>query len=66
LLVDSDVYAGNTVKQMLIGKQFNGAVRRFTLVFYSLKIIHIATFIHRGRTFDHFEETHGVFLELSV
>jgi hypothetical protein len=26
LLVDSDVYAGNTVEQMLIGKQFNGAV----------------------------------------
>jgi hypothetical protein len=66
LLVDSDVYAGNTVEQMLIGKQFNRAVRGFTLVFYSLKIIHIAAFIHWCRTFDHFEEIHDVFLELSV
>jgi hypothetical protein len=40
---------------MLIGKKFNGAVRGFTLVFYSLKIIHIAAFIHWCRTFDHFE-----------
>jgi hypothetical protein len=66
LLVDSDVYAGNTVEQMLIGKQFNRAVRGFTLVFYSLKIIHIAAFINWCRTFDHFEEIHDVFLELSV
>ena len=50
LLVDSGVYAGNTVEQMLTGKQFNRAVRGFTLVFYSLKIIHIAAFIHRCRT----------------
>jgi hypothetical protein len=28
LLVDFDVYAGNTVEQMLKGKQFNRAVRR--------------------------------------
>jgi hypothetical protein len=54
-LVDSDVYAGKTVEQMLIGKKFNGTVRGFTLVFYSLKIIHIAAFIHWCRTFDHFE-----------
>ena len=25
-LVDSDIYAGNTVKQMLIGKQFNRVI----------------------------------------
>jgi hypothetical protein len=66
LLVDSDGYAGNTVEQMLIGKQFNSAVRGFTLVFYSLNIIHIAAFIHWCRTFDHFDEIPDVFLELSV
>jgi hypothetical protein len=66
LLVDSDVYAGNTVEQMVVGKQFNMAVRGFTLVFYSLKIIHIAAFIHWCRTFDHFDEIPHVFLELSV
>jgi hypothetical protein len=46
---------GNTVEQILIRKQFNRAVRGFTLVFYSLNIIHIAAFIHWCRTFDHFE-----------
>jgi hypothetical protein len=66
LLVDSDGYAGNTVEQMVVGKQFNRAVRGFTLLLYSLKIIHIAAFIHWCRTFDHFEEIHDVFLELSV
>ena len=66
LLVDSDVYAGNTVEQMVVGKQFNMAVRRFTLVFYSLKIIHIAAFIHWCRTSDHSDEIADVFLELSV
>jgi hypothetical protein len=59
LLVDSGVYAGNTVEQMLTGKQFNRAVRGFTLVFYSLNIIHIAAFIHWCRTFDHFEELYS-------
>ena len=54
LLVDSDVYAGNTVEHMLIGKQFNRAV------LYNYTIIHLC------RTFDHFEEIHDVFLELSV
>jgi len=61
LLVDYDVYAGNTVEQMLTGKQFNRAVRGFTLVFYSLNIIYIAAFIHWCITFDHFEEIHDVF-----
>jgi hypothetical protein len=61
----TDVYAGNTVEQMLIGNKFNGVVREFTLVCYSLKIIHIADFIYWCRTFDHFEEIHDVFLELS-
>ena len=41
LLVDYDVYAGNTVEQMLTGKQFNRAVRGFTLVFNSINIIYI-------------------------
>ena len=60
LLVDYDVHAGNTVEQMLTGKQFNRAVRGFTLVFNSLNIIYTAAFIHWCRTFDHFEETHYV------
>jgi hypothetical protein len=30
LLVDSGVYAGNTAELMLVGKEFNRAVRRFT------------------------------------
>jgi hypothetical protein len=42
------------------------AGRGFTLVFYSLKIMHIVTFINLCRTFDHFDEIHDVFLELSV
>jgi hypothetical protein len=61
LLVDSDVYAGNTVEQMLTEKQFNRAVRGFTLELYSLNIIYIEVCIHWCRTFDHFEEIHDVF-----
>jgi hypothetical protein len=45
LLVDSDVYAGNTVEQILTGKQFNRDIRGFTFLFYSL-IIYIAAIIH--------------------
>jgi len=59
LLVDSDVYAGNTVEQILTGKQFNRDIRGFTLVLYSLNI-YIAAFIHCCRTFDHFEEIHDL------
>jgi len=55
MLVDSDVYAGNTVEQILTGKQFHRAVRGFTLVFYSQNILYIAVFIHWRRIFDHFE-----------
>jgi hypothetical protein len=40
LLVDSGVYAGNTAELMLVGKQFNRAVREFTLVFEALRSIH--------------------------
>ena len=61
LLVDSGVYAGNTVEQMLTGKLFNRTVRGFTFVFYSLNIIYIVAFIHWCRIFDHFEEIHDVF-----
>jgi hypothetical protein len=60
LLVDSDVYAGNTVEQILTGKQFNRNIRGFTFLFYSL-IIYIAAIIHWCRTCDHFEEIHDLF-----
>lgn len=33
MLVDSEVYAGCTVEQMLTGKQFNRAVRGVTIVY---------------------------------
>jgi len=46
LLVDSGVYAGNTVEQMLTGKQFNRAVRGFTLVFEALNTLYIAALMH--------------------
>jgi hypothetical protein len=39
-------YAGNTVEQILTGKQFNRDIRGFTFLFYSL-IIYIAA-IGRG------------------
>jgi len=35
-MVDSGVYAGCTVDQMLSGKQFDRAVRRLTLVYEAL------------------------------
>jgi hypothetical protein len=39
-LVDSGVYAGNTAELMLFGKEFNRAVRGFTLVIEALRSIH--------------------------
>ncbi|CAG2257502.1 unnamed protein product [Mytilus edulis] len=39
LLVDSVVYAGNTAELMLNGKEFNRAVRGFTLVFEALQVL---------------------------
>jgi hypothetical protein len=46
LLVDSGVFVGNTVEQMLTGKQFNRTVRGFTLVFETLNTLYIAAFMH--------------------
>ena len=40
LLVDSGVHAGNTAELMLVGKEFNMAVRGFTLVFEALHGMH--------------------------
>jgi hypothetical protein len=36
LLVDSGAYAGCTVDQILIGKQFNRGIRAYTLVYEAL------------------------------
>jgi hypothetical protein len=59
----TSVTSGNVDRKTI---QQGWAGRGFTLVFHSLKIMHIVTFIHLFRTFDHFEEIHDVFLELSV
>ena len=40
LLADSGVDAGNTAELMLFGKEFNRAVRGFTLVIEALRSIH--------------------------
>jgi hypothetical protein len=40
LLVECGVYAGNTAELMLVGKEFNRAVRGFTLVIEALRSIH--------------------------
>ena len=50
LLVDSGMYAGNTAELMIVGKEFNRAVRGFTLVFEALQVLFIAAFIHWCRT----------------
>lgn len=39
LLVDSEVYAPNSAMQMLLGKQFNRAVRGLTLAYEALMVI---------------------------
>ena len=61
LLVDSGVNAGSTAEQMLTGKQFNRAVRGFTIVFEALKILFVTSFIHWCRTADHFDKIPDVF-----
>ena len=61
LLVDSGVYAGNTAELMLVGKEFNRAVRGFTLVFEALQVLFIATFIHWCRTFDYIDQIPSAF-----
>ncbi|CAG2219736.1 unnamed protein product [Mytilus edulis] len=44
LMVDSGVYAGCTVDQMLLGKQFNRSVRGLTLVYEALRSLWFASF----------------------
>jgi len=61
LLVDSGVYAGNTVEQMLTKNYSTGLSRDSHLYFIPLNILNIAAFIHWCRTFDHFDEIHDVF-----
>ncbi|CAC5408764.1 unnamed protein product [Mytilus coruscus] len=61
LLVDSGVYAGNTAELMLNGKEFNRAVRGFTLVFEALQVLFISAFIHWCRTFDYFDQIPSAF-----
>ncbi|CAG2211718.1 unnamed protein product [Mytilus edulis] len=61
LLVDSGVYAGNTAELMLNGKEFNRAVRGFTLVFEALQVLFISSFIHWCRTCDYFDQIPSAF-----
>ncbi|CAC5420133.1 unnamed protein product [Mytilus coruscus] len=61
LLVDSGVYAGNTAELMLNGKEFNRAVRGFTLVCEALEVLFISAFIHWCRTFDCFDQIPSAF-----
>ena len=44
LLVDSGVYAGCTVDQILIGKQFNRGIRAYTLVYEVLMTLWLSAF----------------------
>ena len=44
LLVESEVYAGNTVDQMLSGKQFNRSVRGLTLAYEALSEVWLKSF----------------------
>ncbi|CAG2197605.1 unnamed protein product [Mytilus edulis] len=44
LLVDSGVYAGCTVEQMLSGKQFNRAVRALTLTYEAMMSLWVSSF----------------------
>ncbi|VDI47141.1 Hypothetical predicted protein [Mytilus galloprovincialis] len=60
LMVDSGVYAGCTVDQMLLGKQFNRSVRGLTLVYEALRSLWFASF------FKWCEENDGDALEGTV
>ena len=44
LLVESEVYAGNTVDQMLSGKQFNHSMRGLTLAYEALSEVWLKSF----------------------
>jgi hypothetical protein len=46
---------------MLVDKEFNRAVRGFTLVFEALQVLFIATFIHWCRTFDYIDQIPSAF-----
>jgi hypothetical protein len=59
LMVDSGVYAGCTVDQMLSGKQFNRVVRGLTLVYEALmslwfcnRIVETTRLVLRQRTIN--------------
>jgi hypothetical protein len=56
LLVDSNVYAGATVNQMLDGKQFHRAVRGLTLVYEALNQLLISSFLKWCEEKDHLEK----------
>ncbi|CAG2209484.1 unnamed protein product [Mytilus edulis] len=46
LLVDSGIYASNTVDQMLVGKQFNRGVRGLTLAYEALMVLWFKAFFN--------------------
>ncbi|CAG2217813.1 unnamed protein product [Mytilus edulis] len=46
LLVDSGIYASNTVDQMLVGKQFNRGVRGLTLAYEALMVLLFKAFFN--------------------
>ena len=45
----------------MVDKEFNRAVRGFTLVFEALQVLFIATFIHWCRTFDYIDQIPSAF-----
>jgi hypothetical protein len=49
LLVDSGVYAGCTVDQILQGKQFNRGVRAYTLAYEALTALNFHAFFQCGQ-----------------
>ena len=61
LLVDSGAYAGCTVDQILIGKQFNRGIRAYTLVYEALMTLWLSAFF---KWFS--EEGHMVSIEENV
>ena len=61
LLVDSGVFAGNTAELMVVGKEFNRAVRGFTFVFEALQVLFIAAVIHWCRIFDYIDQIPSAF-----
>jgi hypothetical protein len=56
MLVDSEVYAGCTVDQMLTGKQFNRAVRDLTIVYEALMSLWLCFFFRWCQSNGHFDK----------